>query len=76
MTHPKPCKVDDDTRATFRLAALEAENAMLRLTGLINEDELVPEDEIANLHQLSSALEQCSVRLYAMSERGRKHHDM
>jgi hypothetical protein len=68
--HPRPCKVDDDTRATLRLAATEAENAMLHLIGVGNEDELIPADEIATLRRVTSALEDCCTRLYAMSVRG------
>jgi hypothetical protein len=68
--HPRPAKVDDATRETLRLAATEAENAMLRLVGICNEDELMPADELATLHQINRSLEDCSARLYAMSVRG------
>jgi hypothetical protein len=68
--HPGPDKVDDATRAVLRLAATEAENAMLRLVGICNENELIPADELATLHEINRALEDCSARLYAMSVRG------
>jgi hypothetical protein len=68
--HPRPGEVDDATRATLRLAATEAENAMLHLVGICNQDELIPADELATLRQINRALEDCSARLYAMSVRG------
>jgi hypothetical protein len=73
--HPGPGEVDDATRATLRLAATEAENAMLRLVGICNENELIPADELATLRQINRALEDCSARLYAMSVRGTQKPD-
>jgi hypothetical protein len=70
--HPRPGEVDDDTRATLRLAATEVETAMLRIVGICNEV-LIPADEIATLRRVNRSLEDCSTRLYAMSVRGR--HD-
>jgi hypothetical protein len=66
----EPRSAGDDARATLRLAATEAENAMLRLVGVSNEDELIPADERETLRQITRALEDCSIRLYAMSVRG------
>jgi hypothetical protein len=68
--HPRPGMVDDATRATLRLAASEAENAMLRLVGICNESELVPADELETLRKVNRALADACTRLYAMSARG------
>jgi hypothetical protein len=68
--HPLPSEVDEDTRAILRLAATEAENAMLHVVGICNEDRLIPADEIANLQRINRSLEDCCTRLYAMSVRG------
>jgi hypothetical protein len=70
IEHPRPFQVDDATRATLRLAATEAEDAMLRLVGICDQNELIPADELETLRRINRTLEDCSARLYAMSVRG------
>jgi hypothetical protein len=62
-----------ETRGTLRLASQGAETAMLRLTGISNEPDLLPADEIDVLHQIGRELEDAASRLYAMSVRGTRH---
>jgi len=58
-----------ETRGTLRLASHEAETAMLRLTGICNEPDLLPADEIDALRKVNRELEDATCRLYAMSVR-------
>jgi hypothetical protein len=46
---------------------------MLRLTGICNEPDLVPSDEIDVLHQVGHELKEAAARLYAMSARRTRH---
>jgi hypothetical protein len=46
---------------------------MLRLTGICDQPDLVPSDEIDVLHQVGRELEDAAARLYAMSVRGTRH---